>query len=64
MLLQTDRDKYERVKKWTKNVDVFDQDYLFVPIHDHAHWSVAIVCQPGELMPEQHCSIEWCHSAG
>jgi Ulp1 family protease len=40
---------YKKVAKWTKNVDVFAQDYLLIPIHDTAHWSLAIICHPGVL---------------
>ncbi|KAK9906862.1 hypothetical protein WJX75_009356 [Coccomyxa subellipsoidea] len=38
---------HERVKKWTKGLDIFKKDFLFVPIHDHLHWSLLIVCNPG-----------------
>ncbi|KAH8061411.1 hypothetical protein JL722_4028 [Aureococcus anophagefferens] len=34
---------YAKVKKWTKKVDVFDQDLLFVPVNEHLHWSLAVV---------------------
>ena len=32
-----------------QDVDVFAKDFLFVPIHDALHWSLAVVCFPGEL---------------
>eukprot|EP00850_Spirogloea_muscicola_P008090 SM000042S15357 [mRNA] locus=s42:515254:520518:- [translate_table: standard] len=35
------------ISKWTKGVDIFSKDYLFVPIHDELHWSLAIICFPG-----------------
>lgn len=38
---------YPFVSKWTKDVDLFDKDFLFVPIHDNLHWSLMIVCHPG-----------------
>lgn len=41
---------YQKVCKWTKNVDVFAQDFLLIPIHDAAHWSLAIICHPGVLL--------------
>jgi Ulp1 family protease len=47
--MQTEQQRYARVKNWTKNVDIFAHDYILIPIHDTAHWSLAIVCQPGEL---------------
>eukprot|EP00803_Ostreobium_quekettii_P001019 evm.model.scf_650.6 EVM.evm.TU.scf_650.6 scf_650:55196-70872(-) len=36
---------YDRVKHWTK-VDLFAKEYLFVPIHEALHWTLAIVCHP------------------
>ena len=39
------------MRKWTKKVDIFDMDYVLVPIHDHAHWSLAVICQPGAWPP-------------
>ena len=37
---------YEKVANWTRDVDIFSKDYVFVPIHDHLHWSVVVVCHP------------------
>ena len=28
-------------------VDLFKYRFVFVPIHDHLHWSLAIVCNAG-----------------
>eukprot|EP00741_Cyanophora_paradoxa_P023358 tig00000254_g22564.t1 len=42
---------YEAVRRWTRNVDIFTLDYLFIPVHvlqglDEAHWALTIVCNP------------------
>lgn len=47
---------YALVQRWTKGVDVFAMDYIIVPIHRDAHWSVAVICQPGTYSP--HVSRE------
>lgn len=26
--------KYEKVRKWTRNIDIFKKNYLFIPIND------------------------------
>uniref|UniRef100_A0A7S3Z146 Ubiquitin-like protease family profile domain-containing protein n=1 Tax=Lotharella globosa TaxID=91324 RepID=A0A7S3Z146_9EUKA len=39
--------RYERVRKWTKNMDVFKKDYLLVPKNENLHWSLYIICFPG-----------------
>ncbi|KAI8602530.1 hypothetical protein EDD21DRAFT_352671 [Dissophora ornata] len=35
---------YEKVKRWTKKVNLFEKDYLLIPIH-HAgnHWTSAVI---------------------
>ena len=38
--------QHSLVSKWTKNVDLFTKDFILVPIHDHAHWFLAIICYP------------------
>ena len=40
---------YARVERWTRDVDVFAKKYLLVPVFEDQHWSLAIVCHPGEL---------------
>ena len=51
--LKADKDKarrvYARVERWTRNVDIFAKRFLLVPVLDQHHWSLAIVCHPGEL---------------
>lgn len=44
---------YTKVEKWTRSVDIFAKDYIFVPIHDHLHWSLMIICHPGAEVPKQ-----------
>ncbi|KAL0726395.1 hypothetical protein Bca4012_022488 [Brassica carinata] len=45
------REAYQRVQKWTKNVELFEKDYIFIPINFSFHWSLIIICHPGELVP-------------
>lgn len=39
--------RYERIKNWTKNVDLFKKEYIVVPINMKSHWFVVIICHPG-----------------
>ncbi|KAI9565273.1 hypothetical protein GHT06_009058 [Daphnia sinensis] len=39
--------RHLRVKSWTKKVDIFEKDYLVIPINERSHWFLAIVCFPG-----------------
>ncbi|KAK8741248.1 hypothetical protein OTU49_002576, partial [Cherax quadricarinatus] len=39
--------RHARVKSWTKSVDIFSKDFIIIPINEHAHWFLAIICFPG-----------------
>lgn len=39
----------ESVRRWDKNVKLFDKDYLIIPICDCHHWTLLIVCYPNEV---------------
>lgn len=39
--------RHDRVTKWTKNVNLFDKDYIIIPINEHSHWFLAVICYPG-----------------
>ncbi|XP_020861283.1 sentrin-specific protease 2 isoform X2 [Phascolarctos cinereus] len=34
---------YQAVKRWTKGVDLFEQELLLVPIHRRVHWSLVVI---------------------
>ncbi|XP_008184775.1 uncharacterized protein LOC100163781 isoform X3 [Acyrthosiphon pisum] len=38
--------RHQRVKKWTKNVKIFEKDFIFIPINESAHWYMAVICYP------------------
>uniref|UniRef100_A0A4W3GY91 Ubiquitin-like protease family profile domain-containing protein n=1 Tax=Callorhinchus milii TaxID=7868 RepID=A0A4W3GY91_CALMI len=39
--------RHARVKNWTRHVDLFQKDFVFVPINETAHWFLAVICFPG-----------------
>ncbi|KAJ2495410.1 hypothetical protein IWW47_004083, partial [Coemansia sp. RSA 2052] len=41
---------YSQLKKWTASVDLFDKDYIFVPINENIHWYLAIIANPRALL--------------
>ncbi|OLN82143.1 Ubiquitin-like-specific protease 2 [Colletotrichum chlorophyti] len=41
---------YDGVKSWTAKVDIFSYDYIIVPVNEHAHWYLAIICNPAKLL--------------
>ena len=45
--LDSMRECYRQVARWTKGVNLFDKDYVFVPINEHLHWSLVVLYKPG-----------------
>lgn len=42
---------HSKVARWTKNVDLFEKDFILIPINEDAHWYLAIICYPGLVGP-------------
>lgn len=43
------RAAFLRVRKWTRKINVFDKDFLFIPVNFNLHWSLIVICYPGEV---------------
>lgn len=43
---------WKDLKGWTKGVDIFEKDFLIVPVNYHLHWTFVLVCNPGQIMNE------------
>ncbi|XVF67282.1 hypothetical protein PTKIN_Ptkin10aG0108300 [Pterospermum kingtungense] len=43
------RASFQRVCKWTRKVDIFEKDYIFIPVNYSLHWSLIVICHPGEV---------------
>jgi len=39
--------RYDRVKRWTRKVNIFEKDFIVVPINENYHWYLCIICYPG-----------------
>jgi len=42
---------YSAVKNWTKGIDIFQKEYLIIPVHEKFHWYLAIIHRPGQILP-------------
>ncbi|KAL7299307.1 hypothetical protein TKK_0007887 [Trichogramma kaykai] len=42
--------RYAGVHRWTKNINIFEKDFVIVPINQHFHWYLAIICFPGLIL--------------
>jgi len=40
----TNADGYDRVKKWTKKVNIFEKEFIVVPVNEKLHWYLCIIC--------------------
>ena len=52
-LMQTSKGQkginYESVQKWTRNIDIFERDFVIVPVNESYHWYVVIICNLSKL---------------
>ncbi|KAF6143495.1 hypothetical protein GIB67_029664 [Kingdonia uniflora] len=42
------RAAFQRVRKWTRKVNLFEKDYIFIPVNFNLHWSLLVICHPDE----------------
>ena len=35
---------HSQVKKWTRDIDIFERDYIIIPVNEHSHWFLVIIC--------------------
>ncbi|KAI3758344.1 hypothetical protein L6452_05904 [Arctium lappa] len=43
------RAAFQRVKKWTRKVNLFEKDYVFIPVNYNYHWSLVVFCHLGDV---------------
>lgn len=64
--------RHARVANWTKNVNIFEKDFIIIPINEQSHWFLAIICfanlsephtmdtnQPIKLNPPAKRASKW-----
>ncbi|KAM7479032.1 hypothetical protein LguiA_027245 [Lonicera macranthoides] len=49
---------FQRVRKWTRKVNIFEKDYIFIPVNFSLHWSLIVICHPGEVVNNQDKEME------
>ncbi|NWU97470.1 SENP6 protease, partial [Upupa epops] len=55
--------RHGRVKTWTRHVDIFEKDFIFVPLNEAAHWFLAVICFPGLEKPKYEPNPHYHESA-
>ncbi|XP_061421863.1 uncharacterized protein LOC133350993 [Lethenteron reissneri] len=56
--LKLPHQRHSRVNSWTRNVDIFSKDFVFVPVNQCSHWFLAVICFPG--LQEKEMAKEGC----
>ena len=54
---------YDNVKSWAQGMNIFNKDFLFIPINQNVHWSLAIICNPGTFATPYVRESDLCSSA-
>ncbi|XP_069929975.1 sentrin-specific protease 6 isoform X4 [Oryctolagus cuniculus] len=62
--LSIQQKRHGRVKTWTRHVDIFEKDFIFVPLNEAAHWFLAVVCFPGLEKPKYEPNPHYHENAG
>ncbi|MCD7447967.1 hypothetical protein HAX54_036786 [Datura stramonium] len=44
------RAAFLRVRRWTTKVNLFGKDFIFIPVNFSLHWSLIVICHPGEVV--------------
>ncbi|XP_028075847.1 probable ubiquitin-like-specific protease 2B isoform X6 [Camellia sinensis] len=52
------RAAFQRVRKWTRKVNLFEKDYVLIPVNFNYHWSLIVICHPGEVAKFQDEDVE------
>ena len=40
------------MKTWTRKVNLFEKDFVVIPINENLHWYLAIICHPSKMLIE------------
>ncbi|XP_073273006.1 probable ubiquitin-like-specific protease 2B [Primulina huaijiensis] len=40
---------FQRVRKWTRKVNLLEKDFIFIPVNYNYHWSLIMICYFGDV---------------
>ncbi|VDK50676.1 unnamed protein product, partial [Cylicostephanus goldi] len=56
---------FAKVKSWTKKVDIFNMDYIVLPINDEMHWYLVIIVKPAlAVVPQRTEDVDQARKRG
>uniref|UniRef100_A0A2K6MP93 Sentrin-specific protease 7 n=1 Tax=Rhinopithecus bieti TaxID=61621 RepID=A0A2K6MP93_RHIBE len=60
--------RHKRVRTWTRHINIFNKDYIFVPVNESSHWYLAVIClslvrdSPSSAVPKGRQTIDDIHN--
>ncbi len=49
---------FDFVRSWTRNSNLFEKDFILVPICENLHWFLAIICYPKLMLSQQSVVVD------
>ncbi|GKC18112.1 retrovirus-related pol polyprotein from transposon TNT 1-94, partial [Tanacetum coccineum] len=47
------KEAFQRVRKWTRKLNLLEKDYIFIPVNYNCHWSLIVMCHLREVATYQ-----------
>jgi len=48
---------HAQVRKWTRDIDIFKRDFIIIPINEHAHWFLVVICFPSRVEQDESTNL-------
>ena len=55
--LNDEKTGFQLVKSWTRSVNLFEKDFIVIPINENLHWFLAIICNPNCILNDSEEEI-------
>lgn len=49
---------YDLVRTWTRKSNIFEKDFIVIPICENLHWFLAIICYPKQMLSIRGAALE------
>ncbi|ORY47021.1 cysteine proteinase, partial [Rhizoclosmatium globosum] len=46
-------DTFMKVRRWTRKFNIFEKDFLIIPINERVHWYLAVIWKPGAFLAKE-----------
>lgn len=47
---------FDLVRTWTRKINLFEKDFIVLPINENLHWFLVIICNPWKMLTEEPSS--------